>query len=50
MTGPSVVRVNPANFATIDENVLTFTQAGTATITVQVGAERGSGEVTVTEP
>jgi hypothetical protein len=49
LTGTMVLQVDPPEFATIDTNVVTFLVAGTAEMTVQVGAYRASMDVTVTE-
>ena len=49
LTGPLVLRFNPPEFATIDENTVTFVQVGTAEMRVQVGAMRETMDVTVTE-
>lgn len=50
LIGTTVVRFDPADFGTVDANVVTFLRAGTATLRVQVGAYREETEVTVTEP
>lgn len=49
MTGTTVVRVDPADFATLADNVVTWTTAGTADLSVQVGSTRLVEEVTVGE-
>lgn len=50
LIGTTVVRFDPPDFGMVDGNVVTFTQAGTATLRVQVGAYREETEVTVTAP
>ena len=47
MQGPMVIRFTPADFATLDENVVTFTTAGEASMRVQVGGYREDMDVTV---
>lgn len=49
MTGAYVIRTDPADFAEIDENVITWVNAGTATLRVQSGSYREEVSVTVTE-
>ena len=49
LTGTMVLQVDPPEFATIDTNLVTFLMAGTAEMTVQVGAYRASMDVTVTD-
>ncbi len=40
---------DPPDFAAVDVNVVTFIQAGTATMTMQVGGYSASTDVTVSE-
>ena len=47
--GATVVRVDPVEAATIDENVLTFAQAGACDISVQVGSEKATITVEVSK-
>ena len=49
LQGPMVLRFDPLDFATIDENVVTFQLLGTGEMTVQVGAYRETMQVTVEE-
>jgi hypothetical protein len=49
MTGAMIVQFDPTDFATVDENVVTFAYAGTGTLRVQVGSYRAEEPVTVTE-
>ena len=49
LIGTLVVRFEPNDFATLDDNVVTFVQAGTAEMTVQVGSIVSSMDVTVSE-
>ena len=49
LTGTMVLQVDPPEFASIDTNIVTFLMAGTAEMTVTVGAYRASMDVTVTE-
>jgi hypothetical protein len=47
ITGPYVVRFDPADFAMVSQTTVTFTTAGTATLKVQAGSERAEMDVTV---
>lgn len=47
--GAVVIRVEPLESATLDENLITFEQAGICEISVQVGSEIGTLEVEVLE-
>ena len=49
MTGAAVMRFDPTDFATIDENTATFLYAGDGTLTFQMGQTRLTQDVTVTE-
>ena len=49
LTGPLVLRFDPPDFADVSDNTVTFTQAGTAEMRVQVGSQRQTMDVTVTE-
>lgn len=49
MTGGMILRFDPTTFATLDENVATFQQAGTGLMKVQMGTYREEMEVTVTD-
>lgn len=49
MMGAMILRFEPPEFATLDENVATFQQAGTAVMKVQMGTYREEMEVTVSE-
>jgi len=49
LLGPLVVRFDPIEFASLDDNVATFLVAGTAELTVRSGTYELSTEVTVTE-
>ena len=49
LTGPMVIRFDPLDFATVDENVVTWVMAGEATMRVQTGAEWSELLVTVGE-
>ena len=49
MTGGMILRFEPVEFATLDENVATFQQAGTGLMKVQMGTYREEMEVTVAE-
>lgn len=49
LTGVSVLRFDPSDFATLDGNVCTFRYAGTATMTLQVGSEKAEMLVEVGE-
>ncbi len=49
MTGTTVVRVDPPDFAGIADNVISWTTAGEATLSVQVGSIRLYEDVTVVE-
>lgn len=49
LTGVTVLKFDPPDFATVQSNVATFLNAGTATMTVQVGRYQASREVTVLE-
>jgi hypothetical protein len=49
MTGAAVMRFDPTDFATIEENTATFLYAGDATMTFQMGQTRLTEDVTVTE-
>lgn len=39
LTGPTVIRFDPLDFATVDENIVTFTEAGPGWMRVQTGSE-----------
>jgi hypothetical protein len=47
ITSALVIHLDPAGFAGIDENVLTFAQVGTGTLKVQGGSERAQMQVVV---
>jgi len=47
--GAIVIRVEPPEAALLDENIITFTQAGICEISAQVGSEIGTLEVDVLE-
>lgn len=49
LMGATVLRFEPPDFAIIDGNVATFQQAGSATMTMQVGRYTASMDVTVRE-
>ena len=49
LIGTLVVRFEPNDFASLDDNVVTFLQPGTAEMTVQVGSIASSMDVTVSE-
>jgi hypothetical protein len=49
LTGVSVLRFTPSDFATLDGNVATFLYAGTATMSLQVGSEKAEMQVEVVE-
>ena len=49
LVGTLVVRFDPNDFASLDDNVVTFLQTGTAEMTVQVGSIVSSMDVTVIE-
>jgi hypothetical protein len=50
MLGANVLQVDPVDFATIEENVLTFVVAGTGIVRMQSGSYREEVTVTVSEP
>ena len=45
----TIIRFTPSDFASVDENVATFLQAGDGTISMQAGTERVYQDVTVLE-
>ena len=47
--GAVVIRVEPPESASLDENLITFEQAGICEVSVQVGSEVGTLEVEVME-
>ena len=47
ITGPVIVRVEPDDFATLDENTITFTTVGDGVVKGQAGAFRAERDVTV---
>jgi hypothetical protein len=49
LTGPMIIQFDPLDFATLDENVVTFIMAGDAEMRVQVGGYQASMDLTVTE-
>lgn len=49
LTGATVLRFDPPDFATIDDNQAAFLYVGEATMTIQVGRERVTREVEVVE-
>jgi len=49
LTGATVVQLDPPEFGSIENNVVTFLMSGTAELTMQVGSYRTSMDVTVTE-
>lgn len=49
LTGVSVLRFDPSDFASLDGNVCTFRYAGSATMTLQVGSEKAEMQVEVAE-
>lgn len=50
LTGPMVIAFDPIDFATIDENLVTFLYAGTAELTVDSGRDDFKQMVTVHGP
>ena len=49
MTGATVVRIDPPDFASIADNVITWTTAGEAVLSVQIGSVRLTEDVVVSE-
>ena len=49
LAGAMRLYFDPPDFAAVDVNVVTFIQAGTATMTMQVGSYSASTDVTVSE-
>jgi len=47
LTGPTAIRFDPLEFASVNENIVTWDTAGTGTIRVQTGSEWAEEEVTV---
>jgi hypothetical protein len=49
MTGATHINIDPTDFATIEDNNLTFLMAGTGTLEIQVGRFIGTTDITVEE-
>lgn len=49
MMGAMVIRFEPTDMASFDENVLTWVKAGTGVLTIQAGSTKAELEVTVAE-
>lgn len=47
LLGTTVLSFDPPRVATVTDNVATFLEAGDATMTMQVGAERASMDLTI---